>query len=827
MSDTSARGRMPSSTAVFLQLIGLGALAFAQPLLQLIKENPEFLVVHHSGPLDVLVLVGALFLLAPVAVTVLVALVAAASRKAGLYLQALVLGILFFLTMLPVLEKLPFLAGWATLAVSALAGGALAAGYLKSGLVYRNLSLLSLGAPVFLILFLGSGAIRGFLFPGGIEAVDQAASQPAAGPVVMIIFDEFPVASLMDENHQIDCDLFPNFCRLAEAATWYPRATTISPATLRSVPAIMTGKFPGWKQKPDLESHPENIFTLLSSSHQVHSYEALTDICPENLKQENRFGLAQRLPYLLQDLGIIYQHLVVPQKWRGKLVPIADKWGFFLDTATSPGKLNRLEQLDDFVAGWTAGPDPLLAVAHVLLPHTPCNYLPDGRVYNRRGRAPDEPDGTWGPDTIMMAHSYRCHLLQVCAVDRFVGRLLDRLQELGIFEETTLVLTADHGLAFRTGLHRRRLNEGNEADIMSVPLFIKLPGQTAGRVDEQLAQTVDVMPTLAAALGADTGWEFDGRDLNDGRPGRAVLDFLDQDRYEERKIEPEMMNRKDEAIALKRRLFGDEGGYERLFTMSDPGGLLGRSLDELEVRQHPTLTGRIIETVDLQDVDLEGRYLPAEINGTLDGHEGPGRLTLGLALNGKLAGFTETYLAAPGPGQLAWQVTATPAAFRDGANEAQLFLVENTASGVALARIPMTALSFLGRNLGGKPVAGVREDGLFGPHDWKGVWARWTDGSARWVLPLKADERPGELTLGLASSGPAGADLEVTVNGVRLLKQHLPQGKWETRLPLDRVPAADRLTIEIDSRVFVPAEVNPGSTDRRKLGVAVSTLVVK
>ena len=39
-----------------------------------------------------------------------------------------------------------------------------------------------------------------------------------APPIVLVVFDEFPVASLLDRNHQIDRERYPNFARLAATA---------------------------------------------------------------------------------------------------------------------------------------------------------------------------------------------------------------------------------------------------------------------------------------------------------------------------------------------------------------------------------------------------------------------------------------------------------------------------------------------------------------------------------------------------------------------------------------------------------------------------------
>ena len=81
--------------------------------------------------------------------------------------------------------------------------------------------------------------------------------------------------------------------------------------------------------------------------------------------------------------------------------------------------------------------------------------------------------------------SYQRHLLQVGAADRFVGALVDRLKDVGIYDRSLVVLTADHGVSFRAGEHVRHATRTTFQDILAVPLFIKAPFQREGRIDDR------------------------------------------------------------------------------------------------------------------------------------------------------------------------------------------------------------------------------------------------------------------------------------------------------------------------------------------------------
>ena len=59
-----------------------------------------------------------------------------------------------------------------------------------------------------------------------------------------------------------------------------------------------------------------------------------------------------------------------------------------------------------------------------------------------------------------------------------------KLKAEGIWDKALVVLTADHGVSFIPGQHRRSVTAANFSDIASVPLFVKLPHEKVGRIDD-------------------------------------------------------------------------------------------------------------------------------------------------------------------------------------------------------------------------------------------------------------------------------------------------------------------------------------------------------
>ena len=174
---------------------------------------------------------------------------------------------------------------------------------------------------------------------------------------------------------------------------------------------------------------------------------------------------------------------------------------------------NRCFYFRQFIASIEKQSQPTLNFMHILLPHPPLAYLPDGENYGlewARGQIKEH----WGDVEWGLISAKQRHYLQVQFVDKLLGELLDQLQQQAMLEESMVVVVADHGVNFALNDIRRALSATNEAAMLRVPLFIKYPGQTTGKRAELPASTVDVLPTLLATLGISAdSFTFDGIDL--------------------------------------------------------------------------------------------------------------------------------------------------------------------------------------------------------------------------------------------------------------------------------------------------------------------------
>ncbi|VGO18026.1 sulfatase [Pontiella sulfatireligans] len=121
---------------------------------------------------------------------------------------------------------------------------------------------------------------------------------------------------------------------------------------------------------------------------------------------------------------------------------------------------------------------------------------------------------THGNQTVWMATNQRNaeFAAQIKSVDESVGRVMDKLQELGVADRTVVVFTSDQGsmgttkgLAVSSALPYRFGKSFNYEGGLRVPLLIKWPGcAAAGSVNETVTVNTDFYPTMLEGLGLDS-----------------------------------------------------------------------------------------------------------------------------------------------------------------------------------------------------------------------------------------------------------------------------------------------------------------------------------
>ena len=151
-----------------------------------------------------------------------------------------------------------------------------------------------------------------------------------------------------------------------------------------------------------------------------------------------------------------------------------------------------------------------------------------------------------------------------------LGRLVARLRRTGLYDRALVVVTADHGISFRAGQKRRPLSDANLQDIAYVPLFVKLPHQRRGRIEGAPARTIDIVPTIADAIGVRIPWHVDGHSLLGPRPAERGVVLVKDGGKRFVVPAPELEARRERALRRQLRLFGSGEPISSLFAVG-PG----------------------------------------------------------------------------------------------------------------------------------------------------------------------------------------------------------------------------------------------------------------
>jgi len=149
--------------------------------------------------------------------------------------------------------------------------------------------------------------------------------------------------------------------------------------------------------------------------------------------------------------------------------------------------------------------DPWLLFVHLFEPHSTYMKHP-GYTYKEKGT-----DG-W----------HEKYMYEVAFADAWIGKLISSLKSRGLYDDTAIVLFADHGEAFKEhGLffHGQSLYR----EVIHVPLIVHLPSGAPRRIDTPVG-LIDIAPTLTSIFGLPKAQSFTGQSLLKPALGAKPLD---------------------------------------------------------------------------------------------------------------------------------------------------------------------------------------------------------------------------------------------------------------------------------------------------------------
>ncbi|HEX8985166.1 MAG TPA: sulfatase, partial [Bryobacteraceae bacterium] len=320
----------------------------------------------------------------------------------------------------------------------------------------------------------------------------------------------------------------PYLARLARESAVYTRAFAPSDMTLASHASLFTGLYPsrhGAYCRPPEAAYGHELAqeaTTLAERLSSHGYLAVGVSANVYLRAE--FGLQRgfrefRIPRPLPVLPSESYWYLLRTGMRRVLSRVTD-------VSDSDRLYGRGEDIDReafaLLRRHEPSPEPLFLFLNYMDAHFP--YIPpapfDSR-YPGKDRRIAQEDMEETSDRVVrgepMPEAERRHRIAeydggIAYIDAQIGQVVDWLRERGLYDDTLIVVTADHGEAFgekNLVLHANSVYQ----NLLHVPLLVKFPHSAhTGTIDEPVS-LVDVAPTVLNALGYGARRRLDGRDL--------------------------------------------------------------------------------------------------------------------------------------------------------------------------------------------------------------------------------------------------------------------------------------------------------------------------
>ena len=197
-----------------------------------------------------------------------------------------------------------------------------------------------------------------------------------------------------------------------------------------------------------------------------------------------------------------------------------------VDGKETPSKKSYItEELTDYALDFISKErdNPFcLYLSHKAVHH---QFLPPkdiaGRYRSKKLELPKESDSwiSWNVDHLYagligpLERTYRNYMETLYATDLEIGRVFQRLEDLGIADNTIIVYWGDNGYFF--GEHRLMDKRFPYEEAMRVPCIIKDPRNrhTAGQTAEQMVLNIDLAPTILEMAGLTIPNHIQGKSM--------------------------------------------------------------------------------------------------------------------------------------------------------------------------------------------------------------------------------------------------------------------------------------------------------------------------
>lgn len=329
----------------------------------------------------------------------------------------------------------------------------------------------------------------------------------------------------------------PNIDRLAESGTRFERAYCNVPVCGASRASLMTGLRPTRQRFATYDTRAEDDapgIPALNDHFQQHGYHTSSFGKVFHHRDDHADGWDVNWRSDRSWTGYVTKKNIErtqnPSNSRGYPYERADRpEKDYLDAGVARKAIDQMEQRSKEDRPWFlavgfwkphlpfAAPEKYWQMYDPSDIHLPPNYNAPknapgsalhsfGELRNYR----DVPES--GPVSDQMARTL-IHGYYACTsfVDAQIGRLLDRLSDLGMRDNTIVVLWGDHG--WQLGEHGLWCKHSVFETSMQVPLIVRAPGASTTRNSDRLVELLDLYPTLCDLAGLSKPDHLDGRSV--------------------------------------------------------------------------------------------------------------------------------------------------------------------------------------------------------------------------------------------------------------------------------------------------------------------------
>lgn len=301
--------------------------------------------------------------------------------------------------------------------------------------------------------------------------------------VIVVTMDTTRVDRLSSYGYRWNTS--PNLDRLAQDSVRFTRAYSTSSWTLPAHASLFTGRFPS--------SH--------GAIYDVQGPVMLSDaiLTPGTWPDFRVRGLAASeitLAEILSDHGYT-TGAVVAGPWMKRVFGLDQGFDDYDDSDIQEVAGRRADAVTAAAIQWVERnqADPFFLFLNYFDPHTP--YDPPPEYRSRFSPGAVDPEALEDKNEKLRA----LYDAEIAFMDDALGKLLDRLRQLGLYDRTWVVVTADHGE--KQG-ERGRWGHGTTLTQpeIHIPLLVKeASAEPRSGVDDSPIQLVDVLPLLLDGLG--------------------------------------------------------------------------------------------------------------------------------------------------------------------------------------------------------------------------------------------------------------------------------------------------------------------------------------